>query len=128
LAKLLELISSEFEVRLGVCLDTAHLFAAGYDLVDDYDGVIVEFDHLIGLERIQLFHLNDSKTALGSRVDRHEQIAEGQLGSQPFLRIMRDERFRQVPKVIETPKGDDPVQSDRKNLKRLRRYRSSKAA
>lgn len=127
LAMLLELISPELEARVGVCLDTAHLFAAGYDLVDDYEAVMVEFDRLVGLERVRLLHMNDSKTEFGSRVDRHEQIAEGQMGPRPFSHIMRDERFRQVPKVIETPKGEDPVESDRKNLHRLRRYRSHKA-
>jgi len=128
LATLLDLVGPEFEDRLGICLDSAHLFAAGYDLVGDYDGVIEEFDRLVGLERLQLLHLNDSKTALGSRVDRHEQIALGQMGPLPFRRIMRDERFCHVPKVIETPKGDDPVRSDRRNLAWLRRSRTSDAS
>jgi len=125
LAILLELISPEFEARLGICLDTAHLFAAGYNLVDDYDAVMDEFDRLVGLRRVQLLHMNDSKSVLGSRVDRHEQIAEGRMGPEPFRRVMRDKRIRRVPKVVETPKGDDPAQSDRKNLKTLRRYCSS---
>ncbi len=120
LARLLE--GTGDEERVGVCIDTAHLFAAGYDLTGDYDGVIAELDAVVGLGRVRLFHLNDSKTPLGSRVDRHEAIARGFLGPEPFRRIMRDERFRTVPKVIETPKGDDPVRLDRRNLARLRGY------
>jgi deoxyribonuclease-4 len=80
-----------------------------------------EFDRVLGLARLRLFHLNDSKTPLGSRVDRHEQIGDGYLGREPFRLIMRDRRFRDVPKVIETPKGDDPVRNDRRNLNYLRR-------
>jgi len=121
LAALLEGVGNEFQNLLGVCIDTAHLTAAGYDLAIDYDGVMDELDRQVGLERVRLFHLNDSKTPLGSRVDRHEQIGEGYLGLEPFRRIMRDPRFRDVPKVIETPKGDDPLRNDRKNLRRLRR-------
>jgi deoxyribonuclease-4 len=121
LAALLEGVGAEFQQRLGVCIDTAHVFAAGYDLVGGYDDVIAELDHHVGLERVQLFHMNDSKTPLGSRVDRHEQIAKGHLGPAPFERIMGDERFLRVPKLIETPKGDDPVENDRRNLDWLRR-------
>lgn len=121
LAELLERVGSRFEHRLGVCLDSAHLFAAGYDLVHDYEGVIEELERFVPLERVGLFHLNDSKTPLGSRVDRHEQIAKGHLGPAPFRSIMRDARFRHVAKVIETPKGDVPVRADRRNLSWLRR-------
>ncbi|NIN72551.1 MAG: deoxyribonuclease IV [Gemmatimonadetes bacterium] len=121
LAELLERIGPRFQDRLGVCLDTAHLFAAGYDLAGAYDAVVGELDRIVGLERVLLFHLNDSKTPLGSRVDRHEQIGKGQLGPAPFRHVMRDDRFRLVPKVIEIPKGDDPVRSDRRNLSYLRR-------
>jgi deoxyribonuclease-4 len=122
LAELLERIGPEFRDRLGVCIDTAHLYAAGYDLKADYEGVIGELDRIVGLEWVRLFHLNDSKTPLGSRVDRHEGIAEGTLGPVPFRSVMRDDRFLEVPKVIETPKGDDPVPTDRRNLGRLRSY------
>ncbi|UCC75139.1 MAG: deoxyribonuclease IV [Gemmatimonadota bacterium] len=121
LAALLDGIGHDFQELLGVCIDTAHLLAAGYDLVADYDGVMRELDRLVGLDRVRLFHLNDSKTPLGSRVDRHEQIGEGYLGLEPFRRLMRDPRFRDVPKVIETPKGEEPLRNDRKNLRRLRR-------
>ncbi len=121
LAELLERIGPRHQQRLGVCLDTAHLFAAGYDIAADYDGVLGELDRVVGLDRVRLFHLNDSKTALGSRVDRHEAIAKGRLGPVPFRNIMRDKRFRSVPKVIETPKGDAPLRADRRNLQYLRR-------
>jgi deoxyribonuclease-4 len=123
LAALIEQVGPDFSERIGVCIDTAHVFAAGYDLVGSYDAVMGDLDHSVGLERVRLFHLNDSKTPLGSRVDRHEQIAEGHLGLRPFERIMQDARFRDVPKVIETPKGDDPLRNDRKNLDLLRRCR-----
>lgn len=122
LASLLDGIGREHEDRLGVCIDTAHLFAAGYDLKGDYEGVIARLEEIVGLDRVRLFHLNDSKTPLASRVDRHEAIGRGSLGAKPFRRLMSDERFRTVPKVIETPKGDDPVRNDRRNLGRLRRY------
>lgn len=121
LAELLAAVGANLRDRLGVCLDTAHLYAAGYDLVEDYDGVFAEFERVVGLERLQLFHLNDSKTTLGSRSDRHEHISRGRLGAGPFRRIVRDSRFRNVPKLIETPKGDDPVRWDRRNLRWLAR-------
>jgi deoxyribonuclease-4 len=125
LAELLERIGA-LQDRLGVCLDTAHLFAAGYDLAGGYEAVVGELDRVVGLERVHLLHLNDSKTPLGSRVDRHEQIGKGHLGPAPFRHIMRDDRFRRVPKVIETPKGDDPVRTDRRNLSYLRRCARSR--
>lgn len=122
LAELLEAIGTRYDGDVGVCLDTAHLFAAGYDLVEDYEGVTAELDRILGLDRVGLFHLNDSRASLGSRVDRHEHVGEGCLGAGPFRRILQDPRFRGVPKVIETPKDDDAVRSDRRNLRRLRRY------
>lgn len=121
LAELLALVGPGLQDRLGVCLDTAHLCAAGYDLVEDYDGVFEHFDRRVGLERLWLFHLNDSRTALGSRSDRHEHISRGRLGAVPFRRIMRDRRFRNVPKLIETPKGGDRLTWDRRNLRWLAR-------
>ncbi len=126
LAALLEAVGPGFGDRLGVCLDTAHLLAAGYDLVNDYDRVVAELDRVVGVERVRLFHLNDSRTPLGSRVDRHEHIGRGHLGARPFQLILRDPRFRDVPKLIETPKGDDPVRNDRANLGRLRRWARSR--
>lgn len=127
LAALLEQIGGHHETRLGVCLDTAHLFAAGYDLVNDYESVISDLDEVIGLEKVRLIHLNDSKAALGSRVDRHEHIGEGRLGPSPFRRIMSDRRLARVPKLIETPKGDEPVRADRRNLNRLRRWAATRS-
>jgi deoxyribonuclease IV len=110
--------------RVGVCFDTCHAYAAGYDLVNDYDGVFESFDSVIGLEELRLFHLNDSVGALGSHRDRHASIGEGELGCGPFERLMTDERFDSIPKLLETPKGDDPVSGDLANLNLLRAFRS----
>jgi len=110
--------------RVGVCFDTCHAYSAGYDLVGGYDGVWERFDEVIGIDRLGLIHLNDSKHPLGSHKDRHETIGEGTLGVEPFARIMRDTRLHGVPKVLETPKGDDPVAADRANLDLLRKLRS----
>jgi deoxyribonuclease-4 len=109
--------------RVGVCFDTCHGYSAGYDLVSDYDGVWSAFDGTIGLDRLRLIHMNDSKHPLGARKDRHETIGAGTLGPEPFQRIMRDERLRRVPKILETPKGDDEVSADRANLALLRSFR-----
>lgn len=109
--------------RVGVCFDTCHAYSAGYDLVNDYEGVWEAFDRVIGLDRLGLLHLNDSKHPFDSRKDRHETLGEGSLGTEPFRRIMLDERLRRVPKVLETPKGDDPVAADRANLDLLRGFR-----
>lgn len=103
--------------EMGVCFDTCHVFAAGYDLREKYDEVMEEFDRVVGLKRIYAFHLNDSVKGLGSRVDRHWHIGKGKLGKKPFQRLMTDERFAEVPKVLETPKEGN---ADRKNLKMLR--------
>jgi deoxyribonuclease-4 len=122
MAVLLGAVDRTVHRRLGVCVDTAHVFAAGYDLRNHYDDVWARFDEVIGFARLGLMHLNDSKVPLGSRKDRHELIGEGAIGERAFRRLMTDERLRAVPKVIETPKGDDPVRMDRKMLNRLRRY------
>ncbi len=100
---------SGFPDRFGVCFDTCHIFAAGYDIStrEKYMRVMDEFDRVIGLERLECFHLNDSRKGLASRVDRHEHIGEGTLGLEPFGFIMNDERFVKVPKILETPKGDN---------------------
>jgi len=107
--------------RVGFCLDTAHLHAAGYDLAR-IEAVWEEFDRVIGLNLLKCLHLNDSRAARGSRVDRHEWIAEGQIGPEPFRWIMRDARLAGVVKIIETPKRDDPLRHDRRMLRRLRAY------
>ena len=88
---------------LGVCLDTCHVHDAGYDVVNDLDGVLDCFDEAIGLDRLRALHLNDSKNPLGSRKDRHERIGEGQLGLGAFERIVRHPRLRTLPMVLETP-------------------------
>ncbi len=107
--------------RVGFCLDTAHLHAVGYDLAR-IEAVWEEFDRVIGLDLLKCLHLNDSRATRGSRVDRHEWIAEGQIGPEPFRRIMRDARLAGVVKIIETPKRDDPLRHDRRMLRRLRAY------
>jgi deoxyribonuclease-4 len=124
LRAILDAVNEGHRDRLGVCFDTCHAYSAGYDLVNDYDGVWSRFDDIIGLDRLGLVHLNDSKHPLGSHKDRHETIGEGTLGTTPFGRLMRDEGLRHVPKVLETPKGDDPVAADRANLALLRDLRS----
>lgn len=125
LAAILARIPDALQPRVGICFDTCHAWAAGYDLAEGYDEVWARFDDLLGLDRIGLFHLNDSKHPLGSRKDRHEHIAQGFLGEAPFRRIVNDARFHHLPKVLETPKGDDMVTLDRENLARLRAYREA---
>jgi len=108
--------------RLCVCLDTAHIFAAGYDISSEGSvrKTFREFGRVVGLDRLVAIHLNDSKTGCGSRVDRHEHIGRGKIGLPAFRFIMGDRRFRNIPKVLETPKGKD-LREDVINLKRLRR-------
>jgi deoxyribonuclease-4 len=122
MALLLKAIPSRLRRRVGVCLDTAHVFAAGYDLINDYDGVWARFDDALGIKQLGLLHLNDSKAPLGSKKDRHELIASGEIGGGPFAKIMRDSRFASIPKVLETPKGDDLVTNDRRMLTMLREF------
>jgi deoxyribonuclease-4 len=107
--------------RFGVCFDTCHAFAAGHDLstAGGYRAVMAEFDRLLGIETIRAFHLNDSKKDLHSRVDRHEHIGRGAIGREGFAALMQDSRFATVPKILETPKGDND-EFDRINLALLR--------
>jgi deoxyribonuclease-4 len=117
--------------RVGVCLDTCHLLAAGYDICSEqgYVQTFREFDRLVGLDRLKAFHLNDSKKPCGSRVDRHEHIGKGCLGLEPFRRIVTDPRFAGLPMLLETPKLDTPESRrrsdvdpwDARNLRTLRR-------
>ena len=121
LAALLEAVPAEVRDRTGVCLDTAHVWAAGYDLREDYAGVMEELDSTVGLDRLRLLHVNDSRAERGSRVDRHAHIGEGTMGEEAFIGVMRDPALRSVPRVLETPKDDDATASDRRNLAVLRR-------
>ena len=107
--------------RFGVCLDTCHIFAAGYNITTEagYDRVCADFDRTIGLDRLLCFHLNDSKKGLNSRVDRHEHIGQGAMGLNGFRSLMNDPRFARVPKILETPKGDND-EMDAVNLQTLR--------
>ncbi len=99
---------SKFPHKFAVCFDTCHTFAAGYDTATEagYADTMAQFDRLIGLDKLQCFHFNDSKKGLGSRVDRHEHIGQGTLGLNPFRFILNDPRFVKIPKILETPKGD----------------------
>jgi deoxyribonuclease IV len=117
--------------RVGVCLDTCHLLTAGYDICSDegYGRTFAEFDRIVGLDRLKLFHLNDSKKPCGSRVDRHEHIGKGCLGLEPFRKLLNDRRFKALPMLLETPKLETPESRrrsdvdpwDARNLRTLRR-------
>ena len=111
--------------RLGTCLDTCHLFAAGYDIrtPEAYEETMEAFDRVIGLETLKVWHLNDSKHDLGSRKDRHEHIGKGKIGLEGFRLILRDPRYPpDMPGLLETPKSKD-LHEDRENLATLRRLR-----
>jgi deoxyribonuclease-4 len=119
---------SRFQERLGVCVDTAHLFAAGYDFrtPSGYADTVSRLDEEIGIERIRFFHLNDSLRPFGSRVDRHTHIGKGAIGLEGFSLFLNDTRFKDHPMVLETPKGPD-LKNDIKNLKTLRKLIRRKA-
>ena len=120
--------------RVGVCLDTCHLLAAGYDICSEqgYASTFEELDRLLGLDRVRVFHLNDSKRPCGSRVDRHDHIGKGCLGLEPFRRLLNDRRFDALPMLLETPKLEtlesrrksDADPWDVRNLRTLRRLLS----
>ncbi len=117
--------------RVGVCLDTCHLLTAGYDLCtsEGYAATFTEFDRIVGLDRLLVFHLNDSKKPCGSRVDRHEHIGKGCLGIEPFRRLLNDSRFAHLPMLLETPKLESAASKrrsdvdpwDARNLRTLRK-------
>jgi deoxyribonuclease-4 len=119
LQHIIELV--EQKERMSVCIDTAHVFAAGYDIKNpkNFNKILEEFDETIGLEKLKCFHLNDSKKELGSRVDRHEHIGNGFIGLKGFSNIMNDKRLKNIPKILETPKGKEQLE-DLENLKVLR--------
>jgi deoxyribonuclease IV len=117
--------------RIGVCVDTCHIFAAGYPITtaDEYAATMAEFDRVIGIPRVRAFHLNDSVKEFGSRVDRHAKIGAGKLGLEPFRHLLNDPRFANVPMYLETPKGDeDGEQLDAINMRTLRSLIASKPA
>jgi deoxyribonuclease-4 len=119
LAQVIDLV--KLDERLGVCFDTCHAFAAGYEFRTrkGYERTFQELDEIVGLSHLKLFHLNDSKRDLGSHVDRHEHIGKGFLGTKPFRMLMNDPRFRVAPMILETPKGKD-MTADVENLAVLR--------
>ena len=120
LASILDLI--ENKEKMGICLDTCHIFAAGYDIRDikSYRKTINLFDKIIGIKHLYLIHLNDSKKELGSKVDRHEHIGQGFIGVKAFECFMNDKRFKNIPKIIETPKENANCDWDKTNLNKLR--------
>jgi deoxyribonuclease IV len=107
--------------RMAVCVDTCHIFAAGYDILTEagYEQTFREFDDVIGLDRLVAFHVNDAKRERGSRVDRHEHIGKGMIGKAGFRLLMNDDRFKTVPKILETPKEAE-MKEDVKNMRVLR--------
>ncbi len=122
LARVIEMLEEDH--RVGICFDTCHAFAAGYDLSSEegYRRTFEELDEVLGLERLKVIHLNDSKAPCGSRIDRHEHIGRGEIGLEAFERLLNDERFATLPFIIETPKGQTPEGEDwdRVNLSTLR--------
>ncbi len=115
--------SSKHPERLAVCLDTAHLFAAGYDFRGrKYAGFVKELDATVGVDHVKVWHINDSKKELGSRVDRHEHIGRGTIGDDGFRPLVRDKRWKNIPMILETPKGEDDEGTawDAINMQRLR--------
>ena len=108
--------------RIFVCFDTAHAFEAGYDIKtqNGFKKVLDEFDKIIGIEKLCAFHLNDSKTPLGSNVDRHENIGKGFLGLEPFKFLVNNEKFKNHPMILETPGGDEMYKEDLKTLNLLK--------
>jgi deoxyribonuclease-4 len=121
LRKIIDLV--ENRQRMRVCVDTCHLFAAGYDIKSEhgYERTFREFDAIIGLKRLVVFHVNDSKRELGSHVDRHEHIGKGRIGNTAFRLLMNDPRFVSIPKILETPKAED-MHEDVINMRKLRGF------
>ena len=103
--KILDLV--EQKDKIGVCLDTCHIWDAGYDVRDDLDGVIAEFDGIIGLSRLRAIHINDSMNLCGAKKDRHAKIGEGQIGTEALVRVINHDKLRTLPFILETPTDDD---------------------
>ncbi len=108
----------EHKERIGICMDTCHIFAAGYDIAQNYDLVIQSFNNTVGLAYLNVVHVNDSKKICGSRVDRHEHIGEGEIGLDAFKKLFLDQRLSAVSKILETPK--DSIEDDIKNIATIR--------
>ena len=106
---------------MGVCMDTCHIFAAGYPIIEpkDYRKTMKAFDDVVGLDRLRIIHMNDSKKEFGSRKDRHEHIGQGHIGLEGLRNFVNDRRLKRVPMILETPKGED-LKEDIENLKVLR--------
>ena len=111
---------AELKEKIGVCLDTCHVYDAGYDIVNDLDGVLNKFDKIIGLERLKAIHLNDDKNPFESHKDRHEKIVEGSIGIEAFRRIINDERLENLPFYLETPNELDGYEKEIKMLKEMK--------
>ncbi len=107
----------EHNEKLGVCLDTCHVYDAGYDVVNDLDGVLDEFDKIIGLDRLKAIHLNDSKNPFESHKDRHEKIGEGSIGLEAFERIINNDKLKELPFYLETPNELDGYRKEIEILK-----------
>ena len=114
--------------KMGVCLDTCHMFAAGYPLVDpkDYKKTMKQFDEIVGLDRLKIFHMNDSKREFGSKKDRHAALGEGEIGLEAFRNIVNDPKLKKIPMILETPKEEDGLE-DVRMLKILRGLVKQKA-
>lgn len=109
----------ELKDKMGVCLDTCHVYDAGYDIVNDLDGVLTQFDKIVGLERLQAIHINDSKNPFMSHKDRHEKIGEGSIGTEAFERIINHPALRDLPFFLETPNDLEGYAAEIKLLKSL---------
>ena len=109
----------KLQEKMGVCMDTCHVNDAGYDIVNDLDGVLTEFDKVIGLGRLKAIHINDSKNPIGAHKDRHEKIGEGTLGTETILRVMRHEALKELPFYLETPNELDGYEREIKMLKEM---------
>lgn len=127
LARLIELVQRD--ERIGVCVDTCHIFVSGYDIrtPETYTNTFAEFERIVGTQRIKVFHLNDTEKELGSHVDRHTHIGQGQIGLEAFRMLVNDPRFRDLPMIIETPKAKE-MHEDVQNLAVLRGLRADSAA
>jgi deoxyribonuclease-4 len=123
LGSVLEMLPVEHRQRVGICWDTCHLYASGIDFTDEYkyERMVESFDRIVGLDKLKAIHMNDSKKGLGSRVDRHDHIGKGALGLEPFRHIMNDARLANLPKILETPKGEagEETANDKMNIQAL---------